>query len=431
MPDQAAEEREFLIWLRRVQKAAIVPLKWAILGTAVVFWSFSHPTQWPPPVDVFALFTIYLMCNLGESYFFWFSRVNLPQVHPFCIVSYCIDLVFVTLLTYFDSGKYRSPGNPSTDFYVFFFLLILRGFALFRAPRVNLLANTLIGLIFLASIFWQDASIFSYPPQSSMIRVIFVWLVILMSWFIVEIINRQKEEIMRGRENLIRSENMAVLGEIAAGVAHEINNPIGIISAYAEFLKKNAAPDDPRRDDFQAIYAEARRCENIVSELLDYARPSPGSKSPVDLRVLNDEVLDFLFRRPKGPEIKVERNYPGRFPLISIDSNQMKQALLNVFLNARESMAENGGALRVSLEADMERNVLRERIEDTGCGISEENLRKVFDPFFTTRRKGTGLGLPITRRIVEENGGRIKLSSIEGHGTTVEIVLPFEASFAT
>jgi signal transduction histidine kinase len=426
MPERTSEEREFLVWLRSVEKRAILPLKWCIFVTALIFWVLSHPAYWPLPVEVFTLFTLYLMYNVGESYFFWLSRVSLSQVRSSCILSYIVDVLFVTILVYFDTRRYPAVSGQTTDFYLFYFLLILRGFALFRAPRMNLAVNAIVGVIFVITLLWQDTSLFTYSSRNNMIRVVFIWLLILMSWFIVEIINRQKEEIMRARMNLLRSENMAMVGELAAGVAHEINNPIGIISAYAEFLKKNAPPGDTRTEDFEIIYKEARRCQNIVAEMLNYARPTRRSTSPTDLRAINDEVLEFLFRRQGKPEIKVEKEYPAALPLVMLDHSQFKQALLNIYLNARQAMLPDGGSITVRILSDPERNMVRQYVIDTGRGIDREQLNRVFDPFFTTRTGGTGLGLSITKRIIESHGGHISVRSDNDKGTRVKISLPYD-----
>jgi signal transduction histidine kinase len=259
-----------------------------------------------------------------------------------------------------------------------------------------------------------------------MIRVVFIWLVILMSAFIVQIINSQKAEIMRARENLIRSENMAVLGQLAAGVAHEINNPIGIISAYAEFLKKNAEPGDRRAEDFEAIHKEALRCRNIVEELLDYARPSADNRGQIDARGIADGVIDFLFRREAPETLRIEKDYAGHLPGVTADAGQIKQALLNVLMNARQALPAEGGTIRVSIRPDTDRGVVTIRIDDTGCGIEPDDTAKVFNPFFTRRHGGTGLGLSITKRIIEDHRGTVVLTSRRGKGTSVEIALPFD-----
>jgi signal transduction histidine kinase len=391
----------------------------------------SHQNYLPPPVSVFALFTIYFMFNLGETYFLLLSSVTLAQTRVLCIISYCVDVLFVTVLIYLDARMYPAPDTAATDFYIFYFLLILRGFALFRTTRANLTANAAIGAIFILTLVWQDSAV-SLANWSSLFRVIFIWLVISMSWFIVEVINRQKEEILRTRERLVQSENMAALGELAAGVAHEINNPIGIISAYAEFLKKNAPPEDPRREDFDTIHKEAQRCEQIVAELLNYARPQTRGVAPTNLVQLNDEVLDFLLRRatPAGEaNLQVVKNYAPSVPPLMLDGNQIKQALLNLYLNARHATAA-GGTITVSIQPELERSRVVMRVQDTGTGIDPEHIKRIFDPFFTTRAKGTGLGLSITRRIIEAHGGTIEIQSAPGKGTTVELTFPTDATEA-
>lgn len=420
------EERDFLVRLRSIERRAILPLKWALFAVSLAFWFLSHPNHRPPPVEVFALFTVYFMFTLGEMYFLLLSSVTLSQTRILCIVSYLVDVLFVTLLIYFDAQRFPSP-DFSSDFYVFYFLLILRGFALFRTARANLAANALIGAIFILSLVWQDSELTGYPTRGNLVRVVFIWLVITMSWFIVEVINRQKEEISRTRERLVQSENMAILGELAAGVAHEINNPIGIISAYAEFLIRNAPPGDPRVEDFRAIHKEARRCERIVAQLLDYAKPGASEIVPTDLAALNDEVLGFIFRpgRDTAPSIIIEKNYAKDLPAVQLNADQMKQALLNVYLNAQQSMQE-GGRLVTTLQYDAETNQVRLQVQDSGPGISADNLKRVFDPFFTTRARGTGLGLSIARRMVESYGGTIELRSEKEKGTTVDIILPLE-----
>ena len=166
MPDLRLEEREFLHWLRMVEKRAILPLKWAILATAVMYWAWARTGDRLPPVPVFSLFVVYFMANLAGSYLLWLSRVELRQVRPLCFVSYCADLAFVTGLVLLDNhyaalGRGVLPGVAAapSDFYVFFFLIILRGFALFPGPRENFWANAVVGIIFVFTLIVQDAKI--------------------------------------------------------------------------------------------------------------------------------------------------------------------------------------------------------------------------------------------------------------------------------
>ena len=440
-PQNATEERDFLVWLRSIERRAILPLKWSIYLTAVFFWAMSRAADWPPtgdglsslaiffPVDVFAFFTIFFMFNVGETYFLLLSRVAISQTRILCIISYIADLLFITTLIYLDMKRHPQP-QAATDFYIFYVLLILRGFALFRTTRANLMANAAVGAMFVITLLWQDHSLSTYSSQNNLMRVVFVGLVIVMSWFIAEIINRQKDELLRTQQRLMQSENMAAVGELAAGVAHEINNPIGIISAYAEFLEKNTPETDPRREDFQTIHKEARRCERIVKQLLTYARPGTGTMASVDLKTLNDEVLNLVnwpASSADAPPVKIVRQYADAVPALLMDENQIKQALLNLYLNALQAMP-SGGTLTIAVDPDYERNSVRLKITDTGKGISPDDLKRIFDPFFTTRPEGTGLGLAITRRILENHGAAVEVDSVADHGTTLQIYFPMDHS---
>ena len=326
--------------------------------------------------------------------------------------------------------KRHPQPQAAADFYIFYVLLILRGFALFRTTRANLMANAAVGAMFVITLLWQDHSLSTYSSQNNLMRVVFVGLVIVMSWFIAEIINRQKDELLRTQQRLMQSENMAAVGELAAGVAHEINNPIGIISAYAEFLEKNTPETDPRREDFQTIHKEARRCERIVKQLLTYARPGTGTMASVDLKTLNDEVLNLVnwpASSADAPPVKIVRQYADAVPALLMDENQIKQALLNLYLNALQAMP-SGGTLTIAVDPDYERNSVRLKITDTGKGISPDDLKRIFDPFFTTRPEGTGLGLAITRRILENHGAAVEVDSVADHGTTLRIYFPMDHS---
>jgi len=333
-----------------------------------------------------------------------------------------VDVLFVTILVHFDTGHYVGRAMQS-DFYVLYFLLILRGFGLFRTARENLLMNLLICVLFILSVRLQEQSV-SLLGRGMALKFALIWMVILMSWFIVEIINKQKAELLKARERLIRSEQMATLGELAAGVAHEINNPIGIISAYSEYLLKNAGKTNPLSEDYEVIHKEAMRCERIVSELLSFANPSVKEIAECDIRQLNDEVVKFLFHEKEEGRIQVEQQYASEVPMVLADPMQLKQALLNIYLNARQAI-EGEGMIDVTIEpVGKDANFVRVGIADTGKGIDEDDLERVFEPFFTRKKGGTGLGLTITQRIIEAHQGRIAIQRRKPRGTLVEILLP-------
>lgn len=420
------EEVEFLGRLLEIQRRAFLPLQWVIFVLAVTFWGLSRPFHWPPPTDVFALFAVYFLVLAAETYFLWISRTSLRQVRPLCLVAYAADIAFVTLLVWFDSVRYSGLMAGPTDFYLLYFIVLLRSFALFRTARATLLVNALIGILFLMNLFWQDTSLPSYSLRNNLIRLAFFWVVVFMSAVIAALVNRQKAELSAAREKLVRSENMALLGQLAAGVAHEINNPIGIISAYAEYLEKQAPDDDPHREDYAAIHREALRCQRIVEGLLGLARRSSTERLPVSIPEVVHQVFSLMARpREVADSIKFEFVQPdGDLPPVVADRTQLVQALLNVVLNARQAVGESGGYVRVEARVQLSENRLIISVVDNGRGISAEDLPHVFEPFFSKRRGGTGLGLAITKRIIEDHGGTIAMTSTPGAGTRVEISLP-------
>ncbi|MFH0792426.1 MAG: ATP-binding protein [bacterium] len=424
MPDTIQrEDREYRAWLYSLERRAIIPLKLIIWCTSAALW-YWRPKPWVlPDTEVFVIFLLYFMSLVFQSYFFFYRRPADNQIKSFCYGSYFADLIFVTLLIYFDQSLYFGR-NLQSDFYIFYFLLILRGFALFRTRGEHLLMNLLLSLVFIFTLWTQEKTWAFMTERGFAFKIALIWLVILASWFIVEIINSQKVELLKTRENLLRSQHLATLGEMAAGVAHEINNPIGVISAYAEYLLRNVSKSDPRREDYEAIRTEARRCERIVQELLDYSRVKTEEFSLESLGDLNDEVLAFVFHDKTKDNIEIVKNYEANLPRLLLDKNQIKQALLNIYLNAIQAM--NGkGRLELNLSKSRggpERVVLE--ICDDGPGISAEDLPRVFEPFFTRKRGGTGLGLPITRRSIENHNGTVEAIPLQPHGTMVRVELP-------
>jgi signal transduction histidine kinase len=245
-----------------------------------------------------------------------------------------------------------------------------------------------------------------------------------LSWFLIGTLSRQRTELLAVRERLMRSENLATLGEIVAGVAHEINNPVGIISAYADFLLKKAGDREELVDDFQVIRSEATRCQQIVRQLLSFANPNVSTAKVSDLAELNDEVLHFLFLDKKNNLIDVHSEIVRPLSSIAVDPVQIKQALLNIYMNARHAMGDQG-RIDVDCRPDPDqRRTVRLTIRDSGPGISEEALGRLFEPFYTSRDGGTGLGLAITRRIVEAHDGTIEAVNGEEVGAVFTIRLP-------
>jgi two-component system NtrC family sensor kinase len=238
----------------------------------------------------------------------------------------------------------------------------------------------------------------------------------------------------RLEQQLIRSDKLASLGTLVAGIAHEINNPLGIIAGYSEALldrsRDPAFAGMPQFGDFpgylRTIHSEIFRCKGILKSLLEFARPSGGTFRKIDLNELIKEVLLLLKHRTARLQHTIDLSLNRDLPKIYADAGSLRQLLMNLLLNAIYFTPE-GGSICIATGTDTAAaDRLRMTVSDTGTGIPADIINKVFDPFFTTKPvgEGTGLGLTICHRIVEEHGGTIDVASQPGKGTTFTIILP-------
>jgi signal transduction histidine kinase len=229
------------------------------------------------------------------------------------------------------------------------------------------------------------------------------------------------------QEQLIRSEKMAALGQLSAGVAHEIRNPLTSIKIFIQALEKAIDPDENQQEDFRIIKKEIDRLNEIVVRFLNFARPEEPEFQPVNMAELLMDTLNLLMARIKNSGIHLELSVSPDLPLVGGDPKQLDQVLLNLLLNAVEAMP-NGGTLRVhaALQAvpETQGNVLQLVIQDTGPGIKEQDQAYLFDPFFTTKEGGTGMGLSIAYSIVQKHNGQIEVESKEGQGASFILSLP-------
>ena len=241
---------------------------------------------------------------------------------------------------------------------------------------------------------------------------------------------------------LRRSDRLAALGTLAAGLAHEIKNPLTSLRTFTRHLSRKFDDAGFRQSFQEVVPRELERIDEIVEQLLDLARPSRLHLQPVAVRVLLDRVLDLYTHQLESRQIVVGREYARAVPAVPADPDLLYRAFVNLVANALEAM-EPGGRLTVRTgwhhgpdpfgavpRGRMARR-LRIEIEDTGCGISTLDADKVFDPFFTTKAGGTGLGLALTHKIVEDHGGTISFRSAPGRGTTFRILLPLLSERAT
>jgi PAS domain S-box-containing protein len=243
-------------------------------------------------------------------------------------------------------------------------------------------------------------------------------------------------EILEMRKNLeeahfqlIRSEKIASVGRMAAGVAHEINNPLSGIMIYAELIKKNLmlleAENKQNIEDIQEIIDQTLRCKKIVSDLLEFSRLTVGKVTSFNIAVLIDKSLNLLINQPLFQNVDVIKEIDANMPSISGDMGQLQQVFTNLFINAADAM-DGKGQLRINVSFDWKREYFIIKVADTGPGIPDDLKEKIFEIFFTTKPvgKGTGLGLSITKNILQLHGGNIMVDSEPEKGTVFTIELP-------
>jgi two-component system, NtrC family, sensor kinase len=238
-------------------------------------------------------------------------------------------------------------------------------------------------------------------------------------------VEQRTAELKAMQAHLIQSEKLAGVGKLAAGVAHEINNPLTCVLTNSSLLLSDLPPNDPRREDLQTIVDETLRCRKIVKGLLDFARQTKPQKQPLNLNKVAEDVLLLVKNQASFQSIAIQTELDPKLPAVLADADQMRQVALNIILNAADAMSQ-GGSLCIRSCHDAKTKEAMLKITDTGPGIPEEIQNKLFEPFFTTKKTGTGLGLAIAYGIMERHKGKLKVESSPGRGTTVSVILSTE-----
>ena len=256
--------------------------------------------------------------------------------------------------------------------------------------------------------------------------------------FLIDELGKAYNDLSNTQEQLRTAEKLASIGQLAAGVAHEINNPLGTIILYSSLLKKQllrVQEDGQNAEDLDLIMSEANRCKNIVANLLNFARQGKLNITKVDLADLLEEIVKTIKVNPLYTNIEINLDVQTSSSVIDGDEDQLKQVFLNIINNACEALEEleEGCSKTVEVKIKWENDSLVTEIKDNGPGIQKENVNKVFTPFFTTKKigKGTGLGLAITYGIVKMHQGFISFQSGQGKGTSFIVKLPKENKMQT
>ncbi len=240
----------------------------------------------------------------------------------------------------------------------------------------------------------------------------------------VKQLRESREEIQRlYRTQISRAEHLATLGELAAGLAHEIRNPLAGIAGVIDIIGRDLPEKSPARDVLKEVKQEVMRVNRIVSDLLETARPKPPECRVADLNSTAEHAVIFARQQALSKPVKVELHKSGGQLLVEHDTGQIHQVLLNLMLNAIQAIEGPG---QVDVDVHTRDGVAVVGVSDTGQGIPAEHLPNIFRPFYTTKGRGTGLGLSLARRIVEDHGGKITVQSEPGRGSTFEVQLPLK-----
>lgn len=229
-------------------------------------------------------------------------------------------------------------------------------------------------------------------------------------------------------EKLREAEHLSGIGQLSRSMAHEIRNPLNFISLSVDHIKEKYVPDENKEsaEKFRALISsikqEIQRLNRLVEDFLDYGKPMRLNLQEVDIDKLLEDIIGIIWAKAEAEKINIVKEY-GPLPVLNIDPELIKTCIFNVILNAFQAMPD-GGTLTIKTGA--RDGILSIYISDTGIGVANDDLSKVFDPFFTTKKNGLGIGLALTKRVVEEHGGKVSLHSIVGKGSEVKIALPIQ-----
>lgn len=328
------------------------------------------------------------------------------------------------------------------DVYVIFFFYPFLYAALVYRQR-----GVIVSILLFLGILLPYTFILNFEGISFIRTLLFAWFVCLVSWaaatflnYLEHLIESSKEilslnnelneyieKLQATQQQLVQAAKLSSIGQLSAGVAHELNNPLAGILVYTRLMKEKLAKDNCDKQQLQnnltKIETAIDYCTGIIRGLLDFARQSEPLLRPVTVSRAIDKAFSLVEHQAKMKMIEIVREKSPALPLVVADFNQLVQVIINLVVNAIQAM-DNGGKLTITTTADNE--WVKMSVSDTGYGISPENMDKLFTPFFTTREdvKGVGLGLAVSYGIIEKHGGRIEVRSEVGKGSTFTVLLP-------
>ena len=238
-------------------------------------------------------------------------------------------------------------------------------------------------------------------------------------------VQERTDALVRHEKQMAHADRLASIGQLSSGIAHEINNPLGIIQGYTQLLLRTEPANTQRHNDLSTILKHAKNCRAIVEDLLNFARRSKPTAEVVNIHEVIDDALVFLAHRSKTPAVEIQKYYQDSIPSRRIDEKKIKQVLINLVMNAKHAVGEKG-QISIHTNYDPGADHVCISVKDDGYGIEPKNLKRIFDPFFTTKPtgEGTGLGLAVSYGIIKSHGGDIEVDSTPGSGTEFRVLLP-------
>ncbi|HVP36358.1 MAG TPA: ATP-binding protein [Terriglobales bacterium] len=229
-------------------------------------------------------------------------------------------------------------------------------------------------------------------------------------------------ELNKTQQQLAQAEKLAALGQLSAVIAHEVNNPLGIIKNYLAILSQSIKKNDECWQHLKVVKEEVDRIARIIKQLLDFYHPKSENKNPTDIGFLLEDTLTFVKEQFSKNKIQIVEKIASDLPMVEAFPDELRQVFLNLLMNSRDSMPKGG---KIEVSARLENDKLEIEFKDTGSGIEEKDLHRIFEPFYTTKDKGSGLGLWITNEIIKRHGGEIKVKNREDRkGTCFNLILP-------
>lgn len=392
-------------FLFNVKKTLLV-LRWLIF-IIILFLIVYMPNDVSSDIGpILGLLLIFVVSNLGLSFLpeHWFSTAKLNTI---------MFVVDVAILSY---GIYLTHGTQ-TDLYLIYFVIIFMASG-GQDIKYTVPLTGVASLIYAWLVFNQRGAVELLSP-TLLIRIPFLFIVSLVFSYYAQ------EDKSRTKERLQRMERLSLLGELNAGVMHELKTPLTTIVGFASMLDKSTSIDETTKM-IEKISREAIKTKEIIMKILQFSYQGISEKKETDINELIENCLEIVSDQMKIDNVEIKKQLDSELPLILVDPQQIEQVFLNLINNARQAMKERDGFRQVVVKTEKTRNRIITKFIDTGPGIKQEYINKIFDPFFTTKKQdeGTGLGLSICYQIVQAHNGKIYVHSKYNEGATFVVELP-------